>query len=71
MKQFNNDHACISVEYGSTCWLNSEDYTDLNNAMVESLEPYKAELYENLKQKAKELKLMEIERLKREIEDIE
>jgi hypothetical protein len=28
IKQFDKDHGYISVEYGSTYWLNSEDYTD-------------------------------------------
>jgi hypothetical protein len=28
IKQLDKDHGCISDEYGSTCWLNSEDYTD-------------------------------------------
>jgi len=35
--------------------------------MVEALEPYKAEIYPRLKQRARERKLGEIERLKREI----
>lgn len=35
--------------------------------MVESMEPYKAEIYPRLKEKAKERKLGEIERLKDEL----
>lgn len=71
LKQFDTDHACVSVEYSSTHWLKSEEYRDLNTAMVKSLEPYKAGLYESLKQKAREMKLAQIEKLKREIEEIE
>jgi len=67
MKQFDKDQGCISVEYGMKYWLNSEDYGDINTGMVEALEPYKAEIYPRLKQRARERKLGEIERLKREI----
>ena len=41
---------------------------DINTAMVEVMEPYKAEIYPRLKQKAKEKKLSEIDRLEKEIE---
>jgi len=71
MKQFDRDHSCVSVEYGSTHWLNSEDYSDINRAMVESLEPYKSEIYPRLRQRAKEKKLGEIERLQKEIKKLE
>lgn len=52
MKQFDKDHGCISVEYSSTHWLNSapEEYSDINTAMIESLEPYKTKLYAGLKE---------------------
>ena len=67
MKQFDKDKGCVSVEYGMKYWLNAEDYGDINTAMVETLEPYKAEIYPRLKQRARERKLGEIERLKREL----
>ena len=51
-----------------TYWLTAEDYRDINTAMVEAIEPYKADIYPRLKQKAKERKLGEIERLRREID---
>jgi hypothetical protein len=68
MKQFDKDQGCISVEYGMKYWLTGEDYRDINTAMVEAFEPYKAEIYPRLRQKAKEKKMGEIERLKRELE---
>jgi hypothetical protein len=68
VKQFDKEHGCVSLEYGMTYWLNNEDYGDINTAMVEIMEPYKAELYPRLKQKAREKRLGEIEKLKREIE---
>lgn len=70
LKQFDRDQGCISVEYGMKYWLNAEDYADVNNAMVEALEPYRAEIYPRLIHKAKEKKLAEIERLSREIETL-
>jgi hypothetical protein len=71
MKQFDKEHGCFSVEYGMTYWLTSDDYRDINTAMVEAIEPYKSELYPRLKQRVRERKLGEIERLKKEIETLE
>jgi hypothetical protein len=71
LHQFDRDFGCVSVEYGSTRWLSSEDYADINTAMVGALEPYKSNIYPRLKQKAKERKLAEIERLKEEIKEME
>ena len=71
MKQFDRDSDCISIEYGMKHWLTAEDYSDINAAMVEAMEPYKAGIYPRLKQKARERKLGEIERLKREIRRLE
>ena len=70
MKQFDRKHGCVSVEYGMTYWLTSDDYKDINTAMVEIMGPYKAEIYPRLRQRARERKLGEIERLKREIEEL-
>jgi len=70
MKQFDKEQGCVSIEYGMTYWLNNDDYTDINTAMVEVIEPYKSEIYPRLKQRARERKLGEIERLKKEIENI-
>jgi len=70
IKQFDREQGCVSIEYGMTYWLNNDDYRDINTAMVETLEPYKAEIYPRLKQRARERKLGEIERLKKEIEKI-
>lgn len=70
IKQFDKEHGCLSVEYGMTYWLTSEDYKDINIAMVEVMEPYKSEIYPRLRQRARERKLAEIERLKREIDEI-
>ena len=52
-------------------WIKNEDYQDINTAMVEALAPYKSEIYPPLRQKAKEKKMMQIEKLKREIEGID
>jgi len=70
MKQFDRELGCVSVEYGMKYWLTAEDYQDINTAMVEAMEPYKAEIYPRLKQRARERKLGEIERLKVEIEKL-
>jgi len=52
-------------------WIKNEDYGDINSAMVDAFEPYKAEIYPRLRQKAKEKKMMQIEKLKQEIEGID
>lgn len=70
MRQFDREHDCISVEYGMKYWLNAEDYADINNAMVDALSEYKGSIYPKLKEKAKEKKLAEIERLRKEIDSI-
>jgi len=54
-----------------TYWLNSEDYRDINTAMVESLEPYKNEIYPRLRQKTKDKKLAQIKGLMKEVEEME
>ena len=70
ISQFDRDQGCVSVEYGMKYWLNNEDYRDINNAMVEAYEPYKTEIYPQLRQKAKQKKLAQIESLKKEIEGL-
>jgi hypothetical protein len=70
MKQFDTEQGCRSIEYGTTHWLNSKDYMNINTAMVELMEPYISEIYPKLRQRAREKKLGEIERLKREIETL-
>jgi len=47
----------------------NDDYGDINTAMVEGMEPYKADIYPRLRQRAREKKMAAIERLKREIEE--
>jgi len=59
LKQFDKDYSYKSVEYGTTYWFTSDDYHDLNSEMAYSLEPYKAKIYDGLKQ---------IEQLKSELE---
>ena len=71
LRQFDKDYGCKSVEYGMDYWIKNEDYQDINTAMVEALAPYKSEIYPPLRQKAKEKKMMQIEKLKREIEGID
>jgi len=67
LNQFDKDHGCLSVEYGMDYWIKSDDYRDINTAMVEAFEPYKAEIYPRLKQKTKEMKLRQMEKLEAEI----
>jgi len=71
LRQFDKDHGYKSTEYGTNHWFSSEDYHDLNSEMVYSLEPYKAKIYSGLKQKTKEMKLNQIDKLKSELEGIE
>jgi hypothetical protein len=69
--QFDREQGGVSVEYGMKYWLTAEDYQDINKAMVEAMERYKAAIYPKLRKKAKAKKLAEIERLKSEIEGYE
>jgi len=71
LKQFDRDYGYKSTEYGNTYWFKSEEYHDLNSELANSLEPYKSKIYAGLKQKTREMKLKQIDRLKSEIEDIE
>ena len=71
LKQFDRDFGHKSTEYGSTYWFTSEEYHDINSELANSLEPYKSKIYAGLKQKTREMKLKQIDRLKSEIEDIE
>lgn len=71
LKQFDRDYGYKSIEYGNTYWFTSEDYHDLNSEMAYSMEPYKAKIYADLKRKTKEMKLKQIDRLKKELEGIE
>jgi len=71
LQQFDKDYGYKSVEYRSTYWFTSEDHHDLNSEMAESLEPYKEKIYDGLKQKTKEMKLKQIEKLKTELEGLD
>ena len=71
LKQFDKDYGCRSVEYGMDYWLRSEDYSDINTAMVDKFEPYKAAIYPRLEQRAKEVKISQINALMKEIEELE
>jgi len=71
LKQFDRDYGYKSIEYGSKYWFTNEDYHDLNSELANSLEPYKSKIYAGLKQKTREMKLKQIDRLKGEIESIE
>jgi len=64
IKQFDRDKGCISIEYGMKYWLSGEDYADINNAMVDAMELNKVAIYPRLKQKARDKKLTEINKLK-------
>lgn len=45
LSQFDRDAGNISAEYGWTHWLNETDYRDINQAMVDLFDSYKAALY--------------------------
>jgi len=70
LKQFDGATGCKSVEYGMDYWMKSEDYLDINTAMVGAFEPYKTEIYSRLKQKVKENKLAQINALTKELERV-
>jgi len=36
MRQFDREQGCVSVEYGMKQWLKTEDYQDINTAMVDT-----------------------------------
>ena len=71
LRQFDRDSGCKSAEYGMDGWLKSEDYFDINSAMVEAIEPYKAEIYPRLRQRAREKKLAQIKALMQEVEGLD
>lgn len=71
LKQFDGDYGCKSVEYGSGYWLTNEEYRDINSAMINALQPHKKTIYSVLKQKTKETKLRQMEKLKIEIEELD
>ena len=71
LKQFDKDHGCKSVEYGMDYWINSEDYRDINTAMIEAFEPCKAEIYPRLRQRARDNKIAQIKTLMKEAEELE
>jgi hypothetical protein len=71
LNQFDEDFGCKSVEYGMDYWLKDADYDDINAAMVNAFEPHKRAIYTELKQKAKEMKLKQMEKLKIEIDELD
>jgi hypothetical protein len=71
LRQFDRDYNCTGVEYGSTHWLDSVDYTDINTAMVGASEPYKSHIYKRLIEKAINKKRPQIERLSQELTELE
>jgi len=53
ISQFDSDKGCISIEYGDTHWIEggndvSQNYYDINQAMVDVVGKYKAALYKKL-----------------------
>jgi len=71
MKQFDWDFGCKSIEYGTDSWIKGDDYHDINTAMANAFEPYRADCYIRLKQKNKDIKLRQLEKLKAEIEGLD
>ncbi len=54
LTQFDKDFNFKSVEYGGRWWLNNQEYCDLNQAMCDSIEPYKEYFYQQCRRKEKE-----------------
>ena len=53
LRQFDREQGCVSVEYGMTYWIRDgndvcSEYYDLNNAMVDTLEPFLKGAYAKL-----------------------
>jgi len=53
-KQFDKDFGHLSIEYGGRYWLTNPDYNDINQAMCDTIEPYKTQLYAKNKVAEKE-----------------
>jgi len=47
LRQFDLSGRRSSVEYGGDGWLTREEYRDINQALCDALEPYKADLYQS------------------------
>jgi hypothetical protein len=62
LSQFDRRGECLSIEYGSNSWLQSED-ADLKGAMVEEAAPYIPSLIEKALAKQREADLAEAQRL--------
>ena len=59
LKQFDKESGNKSIEYGGMYWLVSPDYNDINQAMCEAIEPYKANIYQSrlVEEKRRDLSL--------------
>jgi len=44
--QFDRAKGCVSVEYGMTYWFTDQDYSDINNAIVDAAKPYLDRIYQ-------------------------
>lgn len=62
LNQFDRSKGCVSIEYGMTHWIQGgcNEYHDINNALVDVLEPLLPQIRENLRSN-------EIERAKAEV----
>lgn len=70
LKQFDRDYGCVSVEYGYAGWLTCEEYSDINNAMVDYFELRKASCYLWLKQELKHIKELQLFTLTQQLEKL-
>ena len=61
LKQFDKDYDCVSIELGMRVWL-SGDCQDLNQAMCETAERYKAAIYARCgyEEKERDIKLADM-----------
>lgn len=53
LTQFDRNRGYRSVEYGGYSWINDAEYSDLNQAMCDAIEPYKARVYDECRLKEK------------------
>ncbi|MBI4258305.1 MAG: hypothetical protein HY619_05055 [Thaumarchaeota archaeon] len=53
LHQFDTGFGCKSIEYGGQWWIQG-DYADINKAMCDTIDSYKADLYVKLSAKARE-----------------
>jgi hypothetical protein len=70
-KQFDDKQGLLSAEYGMNYWVTSEDYNDINMAMVEAVRPYLEKIYSLALNETKVNKQLQIKQLQEELTQLE